>query len=443
MGERDVGFQHPDIERLDRGDIVEIQNDKLAKLGERLADSPEWVAHFAKAGLKPTDLADRQALAAVPTLEKAQLRALYPYPNLTVPMDQVARFFATSGTTGPPVMFGFTRDDLDWMGERTARMMRCCGFRPGDKVYNGHGFGLWLGGPAMTAGAIALGATAFPIGPGRSELVVQWLADHGFTGVTASPTWLIQLANLAREKGIDPKRDWKLRTSAFGGQPVSTGLRAQLESMLPDGFEAQVCYGSTEAGGPFVSAMCAYSRDDDEMHLINDDTVLTEIVDPETLEPVGPGETGEIVLTTLDKQASPVVRWRTRDLVQLSENPHDCPCGRHGMTKIGLIVGRSDDMLKVRGTIVFPSQIEDVVTSTPGTVKEAWHVTIDKADKLLEDATVEIETARSSGIAPDVLADTVAKSLASRLGIRIGVTCHEEGVLPRYDGKAVRVITKG
>jgi phenylacetate-CoA ligase len=443
MTGRDVGFQHPEFETLERDDIVKIQDAKLAKLAQRLSDSPEWVAHFAKAGMTPADIADRDSFPALPTLEKADLRALYPYPMLTVPMDRVARFFATSGTTGPPVMFGFTRDDLDWMARHTARMLRCVGFRPGDKVFNGHGFGLWIGGPAMNAGVIEAGGTVFPVGPGRGELVVQWLVDHGFTGVTASPYWLIQLAGLAREKGIDPKTDWKLRVSAFGGQPVSAALLDQVESILPDGFMAQVCYGSTEAGGPFVSAACPYTHDHDEMHIINDDAVLTEILDPETLKPVGPGEVGEIVITTLDKQASPVVRWRTRDLVQIAGKPYDCPCGRKGLTKIGLIVGRSDDMLKIRGTIVFPSQIEDVVTSTMGTVKEAWQVVVDKEDRLLEAATVEIERAASVGIANDVLADTVARSLTSRLGLRVDVTCHDEGTLPRYDGKAIRVIKKG
>jgi phenylacetate-CoA ligase len=211
---------------------------------------------------------------------------------------------------------------------------------------------------------------------------------------------------------------------------------------MPSGFRAHNTYGTTEAGGPVISTSCPHSHQNDEMHLINEDTVLTEILDPVTLAPVHPGEIGEIVITTLDKQASPVVRWRTHDLVQLSQRPYDCPCGRHGMPLIGRIIGRSDDMLKVRGVIVFPSQIEDVIASTPGTVKDAWQIYVDKHDLSYEAITVAIELQSGSKWSREQLAQSVAYSLSDRLGLKIRVEAHAEGTLPRYEAKAQRVIVR-
>ncbi|MEJ2122316.1 MAG: hypothetical protein P8Z76_16770 [Alphaproteobacteria bacterium] len=178
------------------------------------------------------------------------------------------------------------------------------------------------------------------------------------------------------------------------------------------------------------------------MHLINEDTVLTEILDPDTMKPVAPGEVGEIVVTTLDKEASPVVRWRTRDLVRLSDAAQDCECGRKGFPRIGRVIGRSDDMLKVRGVIVYPSQVEDVIAGTPGAVKEAWQIYVDKIDQSPTSVTVSIESERGFNGNPADLAETVARSLQSRLGLKVPVECHPVGTLPRYEAKAQRVMLK-
>ena len=178
------------------------------------------------------------------------------------------------------------------------------------------------------------------------------------------------------------------------------------------------------------------------MHLINEDTVLTEILDPETMKPVAPGGIGEIVVTTLDKEASPVVRWRTRDLVRLSDAAHDCECGRKGFPRIGRLIGRSDDMLKVRGVIVYPSQVEDVIAGTPGAVKEAWQIYVDKIDQSPTSVTVSIESERGFNGNPADLAETVARSLQARLGLKVPVECHPVGTLPRYEAKAQRVMLK-
>jgi len=440
MSEPNATMLHPEIEQLDRDDLQALQHRKLATLGERLARTPEWVEHFKKGGIHPRDLADPQALASAPFLEKSELRNRYPFPLLTAEMDTVTRFCATSGTTGLPVLFGYTDFDLNvLLARQVARQLYCHGLRPGARGYNGFGFGLWVGGVAFDLGMAELGMVNFPIGPGRSDLVVEWLRDMELEFASVSPVFLATLVRTAREKGIDPKTDWKLRYAVIGGQSVSRAFRDELEAEMPDGFMTYNTYGTTEAGGPIVSSTCPHSHDRDEMHLINEDTVLTEILDPETFKPVGPGEVGEIVVTTLDKQASPVVRWRTRDLVRVSERPYDCECGRKGMMNIGRLIGRSDDMLKVRGVIVYPSQIEDVVAAAQGTVNEAWQIYVDSLDQAPKHITVAVEYERTYNGAPDELAANIGRSLTSRLGLKVPVECHPEGTLPRYEAKAQRV----
>lgn len=435
-----ITFEHPEIESLDRDGIVAIQKAKLKKLAERLQASPDWVKRFKAAGMEPRDLGNFDALHTMPTLEKADLRALYPYPMLTVDIAQVRRFVATSGTTGLPVMFGLTERDLSHLlPYQMCRVLRAAGILPGDKVYQGYGYGLWIGGLAMDVGLAAYGAVNFPIGPGRSDLMLKWLGDHEFTACSLSPLWLMTLINQAKAQGIDPRTAWKLRVGVFGGQSISAAFRDQLEAEMPPGFRAQNIYGTTEAGGPIVSISCPYSHDSDEMHLINEDTIITEIVDPATMRPVGPGEVGEVVITSLDREGSPVVRWRTRDLVKLSEKPYDCPCGRHGLPKIGRIIGRSDDMLKIRGVMVFPSQVEDIIADTEGTVKEAWHIYIDSDPMMMEEITVAVEKTKTSGRTPQDIEHDLGHAIHSRLGVRVKVECLAEGSLPRYEAKAVRV----
>ncbi len=440
MSQPNATMLTPEIEALDRDDMQALQHAKLAKLGARLADSPDWVAQFAKGGVHPRDLADPQALASVPFLSKADLRERYPYPMLGVDVARVARFCATSGTTGLPVLFGFTARDLNGLlAKQVARQLYAHGVRPGDRGYNGFGFGLWMGGLSYDLGMAELGVTNFPVGPGRSDLVAEWLRDMQWDLATVSPVFLASLVRAAREKGIDPKTDWRLRFAVIGGQSVSRAFRDELEAEMPAGFKTFNTYGTTEAGGPIVAVGCPHSHARDEMHLINEDSVLTEILDPETFRPVGPGETGEIVVTTLDKEASPVVRWRTRDLVRLSDRPYDCPCGRKGMPTIGRIIGRSDDMLKVRGVIVYPSQIEDVVAATPGTVKEAWQIYVDTMEVSPKQMVVAIEHERRYNGSAEDLAQAVSRALQARLGLKVPVECHAEGSLPRYEAKAQRV----
>ncbi|SIT48286.1 Acyl-CoA ligase [Paraburkholderia piptadeniae] len=426
-----------------RDEVRAIQARKLIRLGERLQHSEVWKKHFRSAGVSALDLTGLDVLSNFPMLEKIDLRAMYPFPMLTVELDKVMRFTATSGTTGLPVLFGFTAKDWrETVVKQLCRIFRTVGIVPGDRVYQGYGYGLWVGGSSMDEAIQTYGAVNFPIGPGRSDLMPTWIRDHAYDATTMSPLWLMTLITHAHKVGVNPRKDWKLRVGLFGGQSVSTAFRDQMEAMMPDGFMAHNIYGSTEAGGPIVGISCEHSHAADEMHLINDDSVLTEIIDPVSFRPVGPGEVGELVLTTLDKEASPVVRWRTRDLVRLSDHPYGCPCGRHGFPLVGRIIGRSDDMMKVRGVMVFPSQIEDVIASQHGTVKEAWQVYIDSQDGSMDQIEVAFERANQASLCATSLEGELKSLLRARLGLTCTVKCYEEGQLPRYEGKATRVVKR-
>jgi phenylacetate-coenzyme A ligase PaaK-like adenylate-forming protein len=320
------------------------------------------------------------------------------------------------------------------------RLLTAAGVKQGYRAYQGYGYGLWIGGLALDLGFSALNCTNFPIGPGRGELAARWLRDHHYHVASMSPLWLMTLVQAARQQGINPKTDWQLKVAILGGQSVSAEFRAQLESEMPEGFMSHNIYGTTEAGGPVLAISTPYTHADDELHLLNEDTIITEILDPNTFKPVSEGEVGEIVITTIRKQASPVLRWRTRDLVRLSKNPYDCPSGRRGMRKIGRIIGRSDDMIKFKGVIVFPSQVEDVIAGVSGVVKEAWQIYLDKKASTIGTMTVAVEATLVDQRPADHIIADIKREINARLGITIHVECHNEGTLPRYEAKATRVL---
>lgn len=432
---------HPDIESLDYPAILALQRKRLGELANRLEGHPEWVAHFATAGMKPSDLAADDGFAHAPFLDKSALHQRYPFPFLTAERPAVRRFMATSGTTGLPVLFGMTENDYGrLLPYQMARILSAAGVQRGQRAYQGYGYGLWIGGPALDVGFGALDCTCFPVGPGRGELVVKWLRDHSYDVASMSPLWLMSLITIAKEAGIDPKTEWSIKLAILGGQSVSTEFRNQLEAEMPDGFVSHNIYGTTEAGGPVLAISTPFTHGDDELQLVNEDTIITEILDPLTLKPVAPGEVGEIVITTLSREASPVVRWRTRDLVRLSAQPFDCKSGRRGMRKIGRIIGRTDDMIKVKGVIVFPSQIEDIVAATPGTVKEAWQIYVDKNKTTIGSMCVAIERDRRENRPDQDLIAEISREIRSRLGFNAVVECYAEGTLPRYEAKATRVL---
>jgi len=423
--------------------LHEIQNERLRALVDRCyREVPYYRDLFDKNGIKPKHIQSTEDLALVPFTEKRDLRALYPYGLLGVPLDRIYRFAASSGTTGVPTLVGFTRKDwTETLREQMGRIFNAMGFRRSDLIYQCAGYGLFMGGPGMDAGAEAIGAIIFPAGPGRTLAAIQYLKDLEFHAICTTPSFMTYLVDVAQKNGINPKKDWKLQTSHIGGEPSAPALRHRIEALMPEGFEWHEGYGITELGGPTVGHSCQFSRKLCELHILSDH-YFVEVIDPATGKRLEPGQQGELVFTTLTREATPLIRWRTRDISALSENCYGCPCGRVAHPRIQRITGRTDDVLKVRSTLVFPSQIEEILNSTPG-IGDGWQIVIDRPKESLDKLTVHAEV--QSHIWQDVsqtkaIEEKIAQGVYGRLGMNIEVILHEPGSLPRYEGKAKRVL---
>jgi phenylacetate-CoA ligase len=437
-------FFNEKIETMPLDELQALQNHRLRATVERCYNTiPYYRKLLSQVGLKPQDIRSTDDLVHVPTTEKKDLRALYPFPVLGFEPQKICRFAATTGTTGTPVTIGFTRKDwFETLREQMGRLFFMWGIGPGDIVYQGYGLGLWMGGPSMELGTEASGATLFPAGPGRSHAAVEWLRDIDITVLLCSPSYTLHLIRTAKAKGIDPRTDWKIRVVMFGGEKASTEIRRRVENELPEGVKIFAGYGLTETGGPAVASECIHTSKTGEMHIFADE-VFAEIVDSDTGKRLGPGEQGELVLTTLTREASPMIRWRTRDIMSWCEEPMGCPCGRNALPKIKGIVGRSDDMIKVRGAMFWPSQVEDILSAVEGVNIEGWQIYIQTRDTGLEQAKVEVEASKEvwdqEGGASG-LQSRIASELSSRLGQRIEVGVKAPDSLPRYERKATRII---
>jgi phenylacetate-CoA ligase len=423
--------------------LREIQNERLHTLVERCyRDIPYYRDIFDRNGIKPKHIQTTDDLVLIPFTEKKDLRFLYPYGHLGVPLERVYRFAATSGTTGVPTLVGFTLKDWnETLREQMGRLFTAMGFRRGDFIYQCYGYGFFMGGPGMEAGAEAIGATIFPAGPGRTSAAIQYLKDLRHQAICITPSFVTYLVDMAYKEGFDPKKDWKLRTSFIGGECSAPALRHRIEGAMPDGFEWHDGYGITELGGPTVAHTCQVSREFSELHILSDH-YFVEVIDPVTGNRLEPGQIGELVFTTLTREATPMIRWRTRDISALSENCFGCSCGRIAHPKIQRITGRTDEVLKVRGTLVFPSQIEEILNSIPE-IGDGWQIIIDRPRESLDRLTVHAETH------PDVWQDMdkrktvegkIAQGVYARLGMNIEVILRQPGSLPRYEGKAKRVL---
>jgi phenylacetate-CoA ligase len=423
--------------------LREIQNERLRALVDRCyRDVPYYRNLFDKNGIKPKHIQTTDDLTLVPFTEKKDLRSLYPYGLLGVPLEQIYRFAASSGTTGVPTLVGFTwKDWMETLREQMGRIFNAMGFHRGDLIYQCTGYALFMGGPGMDAGAEAIGAIIFPAGPGRTLAGIQYLKDLGFQAICTTPSFMTYLVDVAQKNGFNPKKDWKLRTSHIGGEPSAPALRRRIEALMPEGFEWHEGYGITELGGPTVGYTCQFSRESCELHLLADH-YFVEVIDPATGKRLEPGQEGELVFTTLTREATPLIRWRTRDISALSENCYGCPCGRVAHPRIQRITGRTDDVLKVRSTLVFPSQIEDILNSTPG-IGDGWQIVIDRPKESLDKLTVHAEV--QSNIWQDIsqrkaIEEKIVQGVYGRLGMNIEVILHKPGSLPRYEGKAKRVL---
>lgn len=427
-----------DIETMPRERIELLQFDLLADTLRRCTNVPHYREALARVGAEPGDIRGLDDLTALPCLDKSTLRSLQPWGIQAVPLGEVARLNATTGTTGLPCNIAFSRSDLRNIGELGARNLTAMGVRPDDVAWQCYGYGLWIGGSSLDRAFEEIGVTTFPAGPGRTSLAIERLRDLGVTVLSCTPTFALLLIERAHEAGVDPGTDWKLRVGIFGGETMSPAAMSRLAAAMPAGFRPHNTYGTTELGGPFVAGTCEHAAEQGAFHVWADHHLI-EILDPETDERITePGVRGELVVTTLQRQASPMLRWRTRDLTSWVEDSFDCPCGRRGHPKISWISGRSDDVLKVRGSLVMPSQVEDVVCAAVGT-GVGWQLVVDRDPDGLRATEAIVVVELADGADPGTPFELESR-LRDRLGIRLPVVAARAGELPRYEGKARRVL---
>ena len=418
-------------ETMPRRELAALTRRRLKK---SLAHAYERVAHyrrkFDEAGVTPNSLGTLADIAAFPFTVKGDLRDNYPFGLFAVPCEKLLRLHASSGTTGKPTVVGYTRADLDLWSDLMARTLACVGARPGDLVHNAYGYGLFTGGLGAHYGAERLGCTVVPMSGGGTERQVVLMRDFGAKILCATPSYALNLAEIALRMGIDLGQT--LRFGAFGGEPWSEPMRRDLEGRL--GIKAVDVYGLSEILGPGVASECHDAQNG--LHGW-EDHFLFEVIDPVTLTPLPMGETGELVITTLTKEALPLVRYRTHDITRLSDEP--CGCGRTHL-RIMRVAGRNDDMLIIRGVNVYPSQVEAVLVGFPG-IAPHYQIVLAR-DGSLDTMTVEVERF------PDAPADEeacarkageISHHLKSMVGVTCDVVVKAPGEVPRSAGKAVRV----
>jgi phenylacetate-CoA ligase len=417
-------------ETMPRDALAALQT---ARLSQTLENAYTKVAHYRKkfdaAGVEPGDFESLADIVRFPFTTKTDLRDNYPFGMFAVPRRDLLRVHASSGTTGKPTVVGYSKADLDLWSDLMARSLACAGARPGDIVHNAYGYGLFTGGLGAHYGAERLGCTVVPVSGGGTERQVALLADFGADVLCATPSYALNIAEVAAAMGVDLRR-LPLRTGVFGAEPWSDAIRRELEDKL--GVKAVDLYGLSEIIGPGVACECHTAQSG--LHGW-EDHFLFEIVDPETLQPLPAGESGELVITTLTKQALPMIRYRTRDITRLDDAP--CGCGRSHV-RIMRVTGRDDDMMIIRGVNVFPSQVEAVLVGFPGLAPH-YQIVLTR-DGALDTMTVEVE---STPEAESESPTDKAKAVRGHIKSMIGVTCHvvvkSPGEVPRSQGKAVRV----
>ena len=412
-----------------------LQSEALKGLVKRAYDKiPFYTEKFDELGLKPAHISSIEDIVKLPFTNKTDLRDNYPFGMFAVPMSEVVETHTSSGTTGKPVIGGYTKKDIDLWSEVMARCLTLSGTTSSDVVHNAYGYGLFTGGLGVHYGARRIGATVIPVSGGNTKRQVMIMQDFGSTILTCTPSYTLYLAEVGEEMGIDFKR-LPLRAGNFGAEPWSNNMRIEIENRL--GLLALDIYGLTEIIGPGVGNECEQKTG---VHLC-DDHFYPEIINPDTGEVLPPGEVGELVITTLTKEATPLIRYRTRDITALK--PGKCACGRTSM-RMERIMGRTDDMLIIRGVNVFPSQIEEVLVRIEGT-EPHYRIVIDRVgsldvlevlvemnEKMISDEIKELEQVELK----------IKSEIESLLGIKVGVKLVEPKTITRSEGKAKRVFDK-
>jgi phenylacetate-CoA ligase len=382
-------------------------------------------------GIKPADIRSLEDLRLLPFTVKADLRDHYPFGLFALPRETLVRLHASSGTTGKPTVVGYSEDDIATWADLMARTMACAGARPGDVIHNAYGYGLFTGGLGAHYGGERLGATVVPVSGGATERQIVLIQDFGARVLCATPSYALSIAEVAEKQGVDLRKS-KLEIGIFGAEPWSEAMRKELDKRL--GIKSVDIYGLSEIMGPGVAAECVEARDG--LHGW-EDHFLFEVIDPDTGEDVPEGTPGELVITTLTKEALPMIRYRTRDITRVTTER--CGCGRTHL-RIRRITGRNDDMLIIRGVNVYPSQVEAVLVGLPD-VAPHYQLVVERKGAM-DELTVEVEIA--SGLAGTanaypVIADRVRHHIKSMIGVSADVEVKQPGEIPRSQGKAVRV----
>ena len=426
-------YWEPEKETLDRGELEQLQLERLQSTLSRVyRNVPFYRKKFNEAGVDPDEFRSLSDLRKLPYTTKDDLRNSYPYGMFAVPLREVVRIHASSGTTGASTVVGYTKNDIKMWSNLVARILTAGGITKDDVIQIAFGYGLFTGGFGLHYGAERVGASVIPISSGNTARQVKIMKDFKTTALICTPSYALLLADAIEEMGINVN-SLSLRCGLFGAEPWSEGMRLELQERLK--VIATDNYGLSEVIGPGVAGECLERKG---LH-INEDHFLVEVIDPDTLEPVGPGETGELVITTLTKEAFPVIRYRTRDLTSLMEGT--CVCGRK-FVRMSRVTGRSDDMLIIKGVNVFPSQIEAVLFAIEGTAPH-YQIIVDRKGPL-DEATVLVEASEAMFFdemkKQNELIALIKKELASELGISVNVKLVEKKTLERTEGKAKRVV---
>ncbi|MBV9803977.1 MAG: phenylacetate--CoA ligase, partial [Solirubrobacterales bacterium] len=396
-----------------------------------IAGQPLGAERLGQAGVASVrDVRSLEDLAKIPFATKQDLHENYPFGLLAVPREEIVRVHASSGTHGKPTVVGYTRADLETWTDLMARCMTMAGVRPGMLIHNANGYGLFTGGLGFHQGGERIGATVVPVSSGMTARQAMLLRDFGAQVLVSTPSYALVIAQALEAAGIDPAGT-PLELGLFGGEPWTEGLRVQIDRAL--GMKAINFYGLSEMCGPGVAAECLAARDG--LH-VNEDHFLVEVIDPETEMPVPPGTDGELVFTTLTKEALPLIRYRTGDLGALALEP--CGCGRT-TARLVRLGGRRDDMIIIRGVNLFPSHVEQLLLSVDG-VAPRWRLILERTGPM-DELTLECEPAHD-GIDRGALANYLEGVLKERTGVRIVVSVLEPGGVPRSEGKAVRVVDR-
>ena len=423
-------YWQPELETMPREELEKLQVAKLKKSVEIALKSPFYKKRLGELGLTPDDFNSVSDIRKLPFTTKADLRENYPFGLVGGNLDDAIRLHSTSGTTGNPTVVTYSRHDIDSWANMIARNMYMVGCRNSDFFQNSSGYGMFTGGLGFQYGAERLGATTIPAAAGNSKRQIMFIRDFGTTCLHAIPSYAIRLAEVFQDEGIDP-RSTHLRTLFIGAEPHTEEQRRRIERLL--GVKAYNSFGMTEMNGPGVAFECKYQNG---MHLWEDNYII-EIVDPDTLEPVPDGEMGEMVLTTLDRDMMPILRYRTRDLTRIIAEP--CKCGRTHR-RIDRIKGRTDDMFIIKGVNVFPMQVEKILVQYPG-LGSNYLITLETIDDN-DVMTVEVEL---DGLETDIYPEMqkmmkdIQRALKDEILLTPVVKLVKKGSLPTSEGKAVRV----